>query len=134
MNTKTLTPEQEAVFARLYKERAFYEGASSRFFDAWKRAVALAGYRYFGDGTKAGWESAKDKWTLVPNTELIKNALGVCSHGEKVFLTALYCFYNDIDGKDLCAVAGLNTVLDLTILDRERKQIFSDLLLNYNGW
>ena len=61
MDTKTLTPEQKTVFAALYKERTVYKGASSRFFDAWKRAVALAGYRYFGDGTKAGWESAKDK-------------------------------------------------------------------------
>lgn len=134
MDTETLTPEQKTVFARLYKEQAFYEGASSRFFDAWRHAVSLAGYRYFGDGTIAGWESAKDKWTLVPNTELIKNALGVCSHGEKVFLAALYCFYNDIDGKDMCAAAGLNTVLDLTILDMEHKLVISDLLFNYNGW
>ena len=134
MDTKTLTPEQEAVFARLYTERAFYEGASSRFFDAWKRAVALAGYRYFGDDTKASWDAANDKWALVPDADLIRSALGVLSHGERIFLAALYCFYNDIDGKDMCAAAGLNTVLDLTILDMEHKQIISDLLFNYNGW
>jgi hypothetical protein len=117
-------------------EIEFYRTAPQRFFAAWHRAARLAGPNYFGDGTAAGHEAATDKWQLKPQLDHITFALteGGLSHGEKVFLATLYCFFDDGDGKTLCKLVGVDTLGDLTILDLDRRRIIADLLVNYSGW
>jgi hypothetical protein len=56
----------------------------------------LTGPVYFGDGTRAAVEKAKDKWALAPNGAIILDALDVLSSGERTF-AALYPFYNTDD-------------------------------------
>ena len=115
-------------------EIAHYRGAEKRFFDTWRRGVLIAGVQFFGAGTKDGFQAAKTKWDLVPNQKMITRAIGVMSPGEAKFIAAMYCFYNENTGKNLCRMAGLKTVLDLTGLDRDRQQVICDLIQNYCGW
>lgn len=128
------SPEAQAAFAKMRESREFFGSAASRFFAAWKQGVTLARPHYFGDGTKEGLAAATDKNDLQPNLKRISQALGVLSHGEAVFLVAMYSFYNDQDAAKLWRKAGVKTIGDLSVLDLERRQIIADLMVNYVGW
>lgn len=104
------------------------------FFDYWKKGVEIAGYRFFGDETKEGFEKAKNKWDLSPISEKIVNSFGDLSHGEAAFLAAMYSFYNDFKGAELCAMQNVTSVGALTILDGNRRAVIAGLLVTYNGW
>ncbi|WP_248746212.1 hypothetical protein [Pseudomonas sp. MWU12-2037] len=104
------------------------------FFRAWKQAVQLAGITYFGDGSRSGFQDAQSKWDLCPNMPLIQRAIGVMSHGEKVFLAALVSFYNAEDGGRLLQAVDVHGLADLGVLDAKRRALIAHLILNYSGW
>ena len=74
---------------------AFY--SEEAFFDAWRRGVALAGARWFGDG-KTAPENAGSKWDLAPRVDDITEAMGWLSSGEAMLLAAMVSFYNSTRG------------------------------------
>jgi len=116
-------------------EMQHWQGAPARFFDAWKEGARLAGYQYFGDGTKEGLNRASDKNQLRPDYPLISSAIGVISSGERVFISTLYSFYNSEDGGELmrrCDIAGMADVV--SNLDLPRRQVLAALMLSYTGW
>lgn len=123
----------QELLDQIAREQAHFANASSAFFQAWKRGVAIAGPHLFGDGTREGWERAGDKWELRPKTSFIKRAIGPMSPAEKKFLAALVSFYNSHEGGALLKRAGFEGFADLG-LDLERRKVIADLLLNYNGW
>lgn len=129
MNNQSPTKRDEIAL-----EIRHFEQAPAAFFQAWKRGVKLAGFAYFGDGTREQWERAADKWTLRPNVTLIRRAIGAMSSGEKVFLAAMVSFYNSRDGGALLKRVGVQGLADLGNLDLERRQLIATLILNYNGW
>lgn len=124
----------QEVLDQIALERAHFANAPSAFFQAWKRGVAIAGPRLFGDGTREGWERSSEKWDLCPKTSLIKRTIGAMSSGEKVFLAALVSFYNSREGGALLKRCGVVGLADLGGLDLERRKIIAGLLLHYSGW
>ncbi len=124
----------EVTKAEATAARNEYLAREQAFFDWWKNGVALAGYQYFGDGTKQGFESATVKGNLRPLTEKIEKSIGLISDGEVAFLTAMYCFYNDYRGAELCAKAGVKSIGNIMILDIARREVIAGLLINYCGW
>ena len=106
-------------------------------FDAWKRGVAIAGARWFGDGQTTP-ENAGSKWDLAPRVADIEASIGVLSSGEAVFLAALVAFYNDRTGGHLLQNAVGVEVFGLAdisaALDEPRRRVIADLLVSYPGW
>lgn len=115
-------------------ETAHFAAAPAAFFDAWKNGVALAGTRLFGDDVHADLKHAASVWDLCPKVQLIDDAIGVMSSGEKRFLAALVSFYNADDGGRLFERIGVRGLADLGTLDLKRRTIIAALLLNYTGW
>ncbi|WAH66461.1 hypothetical protein [Xanthomonas hortorum] len=122
------------VADQLVEELAHFDQAPSAFFQAWKRGVALAGTRWFGAGTQAGWEQATSKWDLCPNVLSIDDALGVLSPSERMFLSAMVSVYDTRDGGKMLKHAGFKGLADFSGLDLPRRKVIADLILNYNGW
>ena len=115
-------------------ELEHFAHADTHFFNAWKRAVLLAGPQYFGTGQRADADLALKKWDLCPRLDLIRRAIGVMSPAEQRFLAALTSFYNAEDGGRLLKRAGFHGFADLGNLDLKRRTILAVLLLSYNGW
>jgi hypothetical protein len=111
-----------------------YLARDKAFFQWWKEGVALAGVNYFGDGTKENLEKAVDKNELRPIADKVEKALSTMGNGEAAFLTAMYCFFNDIRGAELCEKAGVKGFGDLISLDLERREVLAGLTVNYVGW
>jgi len=59
---------------------------------------------------------------------------GVLSSSEKVFLGALYGFYNSSESAELLADAGFEGFSDLASLDEARRRVIVSLIVAYNGW
>lgn len=116
------------------EELTYWRGAPARFFRAWQRGVALAGHEYFGDGTEETLDRASEKWDLEPRWQVINESFGVSSAGQRLFLAAMYSFYNALDGGELLKQCGVTGLADLSGLDAEHRQIIADLLCNYTGW
>ena len=114
-------------------ESAHFAAAHALFFDAWKNGVALAGTRFFG-GMHSDLEHATSVWDLCPKVQLIDDAIGVMSSGEKRFLAALVSFYNAEDGGRLLERIGVRGLADFGGLDLKRRTVIAALLLNYTGW
>lgn len=105
------------------------------FFAVWRRAVARAGTRFFGDGTEATLMRAEDKWDLEPRGQAIREALDTLSRGDAAFLAALYSFYNASNAALVWRALGLHGFSDLCVrLDPDAKRIVADLMLLYRGW
>jgi len=130
----TTNPTRGAVFEEIALEQAHFSAAPAAFFRAWKSGVSLAGVRFFGAGTKTHLDRAGDVWDLCPNLELISDAIGALSGGEKVFLAALVSFYNAEDGGRLLQRVGVHGLADLGGLDLARRTVIAALILNYTGW
>src|SRR5689334_12057849 len=99
-------------------ETAHFAAAPAAFFDPWKSGVVLAGGHLFGRGTRADLEHATSVWDLCPKVQLIADAIGVMSSGEKRFLAALVSFYNADDGGRLLERVGVRGPADFGGLDQ----------------
>lgn len=127
------SPPSEAL-ERIVRETRHFVRAPEHFLRAWQRAIHIAGPKWFGDGTREGLQIAKTKWDLCPRVEQIREAFGVLSGGERLFLAALVSFYDSRDGGELLKRCGFSGLADLSGLDLERRQVIARLLLYYNGW
>lgn len=107
----------------------------TRFLDAWKRGVVLAGVGYFHVSAPS-IDAATDKSQLRPkNLDTIESAIEVISTGEAVFLCAMYSFYNSLDGERLLQRLGYPNICDIAAaLDYEHARIIADLFTSYCGW
>lgn len=108
--------------------------APEQFFQAWKKAILLAGPHYFGIECRSDINMARSKWDLCPDVPLIESAIGAMSHGEQVFIAALVSFYNDQTGGRLMRRVGVNGLADLGLLDSQRRTLLAHLLIHYSGW
>jgi hypothetical protein len=115
-------------------EDRHFTQAPDAFFQAWKRGVEIAGYEWFGAGTREGLQDATSKWELRPNVLLLNDALGVLSSGQRIFLAAMVSFYNDREGGAMLQRCGFHGLCDFGGLDLQRRKVLADLLLNYIGW
>jgi hypothetical protein len=103
-------------------------------FDAWRRGVAIAGPRWFGDGNTSP-QSASSKWNLAPRVDDIAASIGVLSSGEATFLAAMVSFYNSDPGsKMLRDLEGCSLNDVAACLDEPRRRVIADLLNSYAGW
>ena len=105
-----------------------------QFFQAWKKAVLLAGPRYFGIECRSDTNMTRSKWDLCPDVPLIESAIGVMSHGEQVFLAALVSFYNDETGGRLLQRVGVRGLADFSLLDTQRRMLLATLFIHYSSW
>lgn len=130
------TEEEHAeMLATAAAEMAYWRAAPAQFFNAWREGAALAGAIYFGDGTEANLKNATNRDQLAPNLERCKKGIGCLSSGEKVFLAALYTFYNGAAGQPLMQAANVKGMSDIaSSLDLKRRRIVAELLMSYNGW
>lgn len=110
--------------AGLKREREFY--------DYWKKGVAIAGYEFFGDGTKESFDNSNTKNDLRPDLVKVEAAIKKFSFSEIVFLVSIFSFYNDIKGAELCKRANVLSVGSLTALDKNKREIIAGLLINYS--
>ena len=108
--------------------------APEQFFQAWKKAILLAGPHYFGIECRSDINMARSKWDLCPDVPLIQSAIGAMSHGEQVFIAALVSFYNDQTGGRLLRRVGVNGLADFGLLDSQRRTLLAHLLIHYSGW
>ncbi|WP_033865242.1 hypothetical protein [Pseudomonas fluorescens] len=108
--------------------------APSAFFEAWKRGTDIAGFEWFGDGTREGLRHASSKWDLLPNMLLLNDALRALSHSQRVLLLAMVSFYNAHEGAAMLKRVGVEGLADLGRLDLERRKVIASLVLNYHGW
>ena len=123
---------QQMKFRDLYVEEA---RRRALFLQAWKEATALAGAKYFGDGSEDGPDIASNKNDLRPNLERIRKVLRSCSPAEGLFLAELYSFYNDFVARELLkdfVAIDLGTLA--SELDLKRRQVLAQLFVNYSGW
>lgn len=135
MISSTIDPStRDAVLEEIGHETRHFSAAPTVFLQAWKRAVSLAGVRFFGAGPCANPQQASSVWDLCPKLDLIQQSIGVLSSGEKVFLAALVSFYNAEDGGQLLRRVGFSGLADLGGLDLQRRSVIASLLLNYTGW
>jgi len=122
------------MFKQIDREQQHFELAPHEFFQAWKRGVAIAGHTWFGNGTREGLSSASCIWDLRPRMADIDEHLDVMSRGERLFLAAMASFYNAHDSVPLLKSCDFEGLADLGRLDRQRRQVIADLVLNYHGW
>lgn len=120
-------------------ERTHWAEAPAQFLDAWKRAVHLAGPRYFNILSDTV-ESAVSPDDLAPDFDAIDGGLGVLSRGEAWFLLQLYGFYNGRGAQDLAERHGRADAADVWTGDNaggkdlEYRKVLADLIVNYTGW
>ena len=128
------TMNNQAMLEQIAINEHHFSQAPEAFFRAWKSGVQLLSPTLFGLGTKAHVDQAEDKWELCPNLEVIDQAIGVMSSGERVFLAAMVSFYNAHEGGAMLKRCHFHGLSDFDGLDLERRKVIADLMLNYSGW
>lgn len=113
------------------------------FLTAWKTAVALAGFQYFGEGTPTACALAKDKNELRPRWDDIEPAFfSTMSDTERLFLahmlTFSFFFNPELAGwpvkRFLPDLHNLSMGEASASLDRHRRAALAALLVTYAGW
>jgi len=133
----------QVTLARIRKERektiARSVAAPGLFLDTWKKAVNLAGERFFTNNrdyqVASTADEATDKWQLIPVRKTIDNYLGVASTGEALFIAALYSFYNGRDGEKMIQELGYSGLGDIANrLEYDQLEIITTLMKYHTGW
>lgn len=110
------------------------------FLAAWKTAVALTGFQYFGEGTPTSCALATDKNQLRPRWDDIEPAFfTTMSEGERLFLAHVLTFFNPtLEGwpvkRFLPAIDNPSMGEASASLDPHRRAALAGLLVNYPGW
>jgi hypothetical protein len=81
-----------------------------------------------------GLNQAKSKWDLRPDILRASDALGVLSSGERMFLSAMFSFYNAHEGGAMLKRCHFHGLSDFDGVDLQRRKVIADLLVNYSGW
>lgn len=134
-NGRVAVSETIEPLERMLQRQEAHINEKVAFLEAWKQGVRLAGVHYF-HVTSESAAQALDKEQLRPNREKIEADLGVLSHGERVFISAMYCFFDSADGQAMFARFGEGGSPGeiAYILDDKRRDIIARLLVNYTGW
>jgi hypothetical protein len=109
------------------------------FLAAWKNAISLAGYSFFGDGTPTGCAVATDKNQLRPRWEIIEPAFPDLTDAEQVFLAHVLTFFNaERSGwpvaRFLLGLPNASLGHASARLDSHRRDALASLLTTYEGW
>ncbi|HAT3881899.1 TPA: hypothetical protein I8672_003360 [Legionella pneumophila] len=106
----------------------------TRFDRAWKRGVQKVGVEFF-NLKASSLESAKKRWQLEPNYEVISNTIGGYSHGKQVLLAMMYSFFDPECGQELLEKIGTKNFVEArSFLDADAINIISELWLAHYGW
>ena len=97
------------------------------FLSAWILAAQLIGAECFK--TDPNSADIKSKWDLEPEREVFKARLRTASSGERLFMLAVYQFYNSKTFKERPTMDDLAYSLDGT-----RLSILMRLMVSYRGW
>jgi len=108
---------------------AFYN--EHDFLAAWKEGVKIAGRSWFSN-CGVDLDTITSKWDLVPQYEKINESVGYLSEGERVFLLAMYSFYNS--SMRFHDFGPANPGALAAGLDEKRRRVLADLLISYTGW
>jgi len=144
------TPDDEGddslrrAHAEIAIEGALSAQASARFLRAWLKGVRVVGPSFFearrpgrgqtGDAVQS-LDMVQDKWDVCPNPEAVEKGIDTLSHGEAALLAAMCSFYNPEWGSGLLRRVGVVGLADLASkLDRESREIVSELLETYTGF
>lgn len=109
------------------------------FLAAWKNAISLAGYSFFGDGKPTGCAVATDKNQLQPRWESIESAFPDLTEAEQIFLAQMLTFYNSEPAgwpvkKFVSALPNASLGHAAARLDEHRRESLANLLTSYSGW
>lgn len=109
------------------------------FLAAWKDAVSLAGFSYFGDGTPSGCAAATDKNQLRPRWDIIEPSFPDLTGAEQIFLAQMLTFYNSEPAgwpvkKFVSALPNASLGHAAARLDEHRRESLANLLTSYSGW
>ena len=114
---------------------------SERFLTAWKAAVALSDFRFFGDGSPFACVSAASKEQLRPRWDEIEAAFvaATMSESEQIFLAHMLTFFNSERGgwpvqKYLPALPNSSLGHAAARLDRPHRAALANLIQSYEGW
>ena len=112
---------------------------SNAFLAAWKNAVSLAGFTYFGDGTPSGCAVATDKNQLRPRWDSIEPAFPDLTGAEQIFLAHMLTFFNSSPGgwpvkTYLATLPTPSRGHAASRLDEHRREALANLLTTYEGW
>ncbi|WP_429886010.1 hypothetical protein [Geoalkalibacter halelectricus] len=110
------------------------------FLAAWKDAIVegarLCGPRFYQLFGPKNIQTAQSKWDLRPETARVRVAMGVLSRGERIYLGALYSFFNPDDGQQLLSEFAFpgNLADILTRLETRQVKVIMRLVETYPGW
>jgi hypothetical protein len=110
------------------------DNTAAVFFFAWKQGVALSGFTYFGDGSKAGFNKASCRWDLRPIMRMVDKNFEVLSNQERIFLAAMVSFHDAQKGGELLKQAGVKGLADLGLLEPKQREIVASLIMHYHAW
>lgn len=112
---------------------------TAAFLAAWKNAIALAGFHFFGDGTPTGCAMATDKNQLRPRWETIGPAFPDLTDAEQILLAHMLTFFNSERAGwpvqiYLAALPNPSLGHAASRLDQHRREALASLLSCYAGW
>lgn len=135
-----LPPAQSAPQLNWDEILARARRSESAFLAAWKDAIVegarLCGPRFYQLFGPKSFQSAQSKWELRPDTARVRAAMAVFSRGERIYLGALYSFFNPDDGQQLLSEYAFpgNLAEILTRLEARQVKAIMRLVETYPGW
>lgn len=135
-----LPPAQSAPQLNWDEILAGARRSESAFLAAWKDAIVegarLCGPRFYQLFGPKSLQTAQSKWDLRPEAARVRAAMGVLSRGERIYLGALYSFFNPDDGQQLLSEYAFpgNLAEILTRLEARQVKAIMRLVETYPGW
>ena len=113
--------------------------SSSEFLQAWKHAVQLSGWVFFGDGTEIGLMAAADKNQLRPRWDVIEAGFHRLNRSEQFLLAHTLTFFNPDTGgwpnqKYVSQLSSPTIGEASAVMDFEGRAVLARLLISYEGW
>lgn|SRR5690606_29832361 len=103
------------------------QSAEQSFLNAWRAAARLIGAECFKNDPDS--PDITSKWDLEPVFDMFKARLGTASSGERLFMLAVYQFYNSKTFKERPSLNEL-----AYSLDAEHLSTLVRLMASYRGW
>ena len=112
---------------------------SSAFLEAWKQAVELSGWAFFGDGTETGLLAATDKNQLRPRWDIIEAGFHRLNRRDQFLLAHTLTFFNPDTGgwpnqKYVSRLSSPTFGEASAAMDLEGRAVLARLLISYEGW
>lgn len=116
------------------QETPLLDEAETRFLQAWKDGVDIAGTPLFSCQARNVKEASH--WhQLTPKLDVIRRAIPNKSQADAVFAATMACFYNAAEGHKLLKKVECESFGNIaTLLDHRRRAILAVMLANFPGW